>query len=902
MPDATSVGAIGLDLEVNKKKFDKQMNAITSLAKKAGAALAGAFAVTKLVSFGKQCLELGSDLAEVQNVVDVTFPAMAGQVETFAKSAAKSYGLSEIMAKRYVGTFGSMAKAFGFTESQAYDMGSALTALTGDVASFYNLSQDVAYTKLKSVFTGETESLKDLGVVMTQTALDSFALANGFGKTTANMTEAEKVALRYQFVSKQLAAAQGDFARTSGGWANQVRILSLQFDSLKATIGQGLINLFLPVLRIINTLIGRLMTLANAFRSFTELITGQKAGGAAEELTDTAIAAASAADAVEGVGDAAKSAAKKSKRLADFDRLKTLEDVSSSGGSGGGASGAPIDFGTLDTGPLAEAEEKTEGIKKGWREISDIFKSGFGKGLGDLKALDSIKTSTVSIKDSLLKIFRDGKVAEAAKECGKSILYALGETAGATVSIGLSLADNLTGGIAQYLSGNTERIRDFLVSMFDITGKVAQIQGDLCSAVARVFEAFQSDGAKTLTASFIGILTDAFMGSKLLSGKLAADLMDTITAPFVNNSDGIRIALEDTFSAIAPIIEGTKEIVTALFDTMNQSYDEHVAPMFEVFKEGLTRIGDKALELYEQYILPVVKNISSQFTEFKNKYLIPLTQTFGEFASKTADAIKTLWTQALEPYIKDMMEVWAPILAEVLQKAWELFQDFARIAAVTIDGVLKVLGALMDFITGVFSGDWEKAWQGIKDFFKGIWDAMNEINKASGKLLLDGFKDIINVALIALEKLGNSFIDCINGMIDGLNHIHVDIPDWVPGLGGKSFGISIPSVGKLQLPRLAQGGYVKPNTPQLAMIGDNRHQGEVVAPEGKLYEISVKAMKDTIKEFMSTLMPLLTAGKNQGQNIVIKVSGEMAPFIRLLKAELDKEQSRTGINFEVVYE
>ncbi len=898
MPNATSVGSIGLDLVVNKNKFDKQMSGITSLAKKAGAALAGTFAVTKLVSFGKQCLELGSDLAEVQNVVDVTFPAMTKQVETFAKSADKSYGLSEIMAKRYVGTFGAMAKAFGFTESQAYDMGSALTALTGDVASFYNLSQDVAYTKLKSVFTGETESLKDLGVVMTQTALDSFALANGFGKTTAKMTEAEKVALRYQFVSKQLAAAQGDFARTSGGWANQVRILSLQFDSLKATIGQGLINLFLPVLRIINTLIGRLMTLANAFRSFTELITGQKAGGAAEELTETASAAASAADAVEGVGDAAKSAAKKSKHLADFDRLKTLEDVSSSGGSKGGASSAPIDFGTLDTGPLAEAEEKTEGIKKGWREISDIFKAGFGKGLGDLKALDSIKTSTVSIKDSLLKIFRDGKVAEAAKECGKSILYALGEAAGATVSIGLSLADNLTGGIAQYLSGNTERIRDFLVSMFDITGRIGQITGDLCSAVARVFEAFQSDGAKTLTASFIGILTDAFMGSKLLSGKLAADLMDTITAPFVNNSDGIRIALEDTFSAIAPIIEGTKEVVTALFDTMNQSYDEHIAPLFEAFREGLTRIGDKALELYEQYILPVVKNISSQFTEFKNKYLIPLTQTFGEFASKTADAIKTLWTQALEPYLNDMMEVWAPILAEVLQKAWELFQDFARIAAITIDTVLKVLGALMDFITDVFNGDWEKAWQDIKEIFKNCWNAILQI----GKLVLDGFKDIINVALIALETLGNSFIDCINGMIDGLNHIHVDIPDWVPGLGGKSFGISIPSVGKLQLPRLAQGGYVKPNTPQLAMIGDNRHQGEVVAPEGKLYEISVNAMKDTIKEFMSTLMPLLTAGKNQVQTIVIRVSGEMVPFIRLLKAELDKEQSRTGINFEVVYE
>ena len=222
--DATSVGQIGLDLVVNSNSFQRQMAGITGLAKKAGAALAGAFAVKKIVDFGKKCLELGSDLAEVQNVVDVTFPHMTSQVDQFAKSAAMSFGLSETMAKKYTGTFGAMAKAFGFSEQAAYDMSATLTGLTGDVASFYNLSQDEAYTKLKSVFTGETESLKDLGVVMTQTALDSYALANGFGKTTSAMTEAEKVSLRYTFVQDQLSAAQGDFARTSDSWANQVRV------------------------------------------------------------------------------------------------------------------------------------------------------------------------------------------------------------------------------------------------------------------------------------------------------------------------------------------------------------------------------------------------------------------------------------------------------------------------------------------------------------------------------------------------------------------------------------------------------------------------------------------------------------------------------------------------------
>ena len=127
----TSVGQIGLDLVVNQNKFNKQMSGITNLAKKAGAVLAGAFAVKKIADFGKSCLDLGSDLAEVQNVVDVTFPSMTARVDEFAKSAITSFGLSETMAKKFTGTFGAMAKAFGFSEQQAYDMSSTLTGLAG---------------------------------------------------------------------------------------------------------------------------------------------------------------------------------------------------------------------------------------------------------------------------------------------------------------------------------------------------------------------------------------------------------------------------------------------------------------------------------------------------------------------------------------------------------------------------------------------------------------------------------------------------------------------------------------------------------------------------------------------------------------------------------------------------
>ena len=220
--------------------------------KKLGKAIVAAGVIDAIVDFGKEAIELGSDLEEVQNVVDVTFETMSDSVNQFAKDAQKSAGLSEKMAKQYVGTFGAMADSFGFTEQEAYEMSTALTQLTGDVASFYNLSQDEAMNKLKGVFTGETEALKELGVVMTQTALDSYAMANGFEKTTAQMTEQEKVALRYQFVMDQLSAASGDFVRTQDSWANQSKILSLQWESLMATIGSGLIDTLIPGVEVIN--------------------------------------------------------------------------------------------------------------------------------------------------------------------------------------------------------------------------------------------------------------------------------------------------------------------------------------------------------------------------------------------------------------------------------------------------------------------------------------------------------------------------------------------------------------------------------------------------------------------------------------------------------------------------
>ena len=195
---------------------------------------------TATAKFTKEALKNASDLEEVQNVVEVVFDDMSESVDKFSKNAIQQYGLSETIAKKYIGSFGAMAKSFGFTTEEAAKMSTSLTGLAGDVASFYNLDSDAAYTKLKSVFTGETESLKELGVVMTQNALDQYALEKGYGKTTKQMTEQEKVALRYKFVLDRLSQASGDYANTSDHWANMVRTAKLEIQSLSGEVGSEL--------------------------------------------------------------------------------------------------------------------------------------------------------------------------------------------------------------------------------------------------------------------------------------------------------------------------------------------------------------------------------------------------------------------------------------------------------------------------------------------------------------------------------------------------------------------------------------------------------------------------------------------------------------------------------------
>lgn len=319
-----------------------------------------------LFSVGKQAVSLASDLQEVQNVVDVSFGKMSYKIEEFSKDSIKNFGMSELSAKKTASTYMAIAKAMDINSDKASDMAINLTGLTGDMASFYNVTQEVADTALKSIFTGETETLKRFGIVMTQTNLEAFAFKNGITKSYQAMTEAEKVQLRYNYVLNATKLAQGDFARTSDSWANQTRILSENFKELLTILGGGLMQILTPVVKFLNYIVEALIEIFKWIGNIYTAITGKKFIKETQKIADSAT---DAADAQDGLADSVTDTGKAiKKQLANFDELNVLQKQLS--GGSGIADFGDMKFGDINTPGTSSQEDNMRGLKK---EMDDFF-------------------------------------------------------------------------------------------------------------------------------------------------------------------------------------------------------------------------------------------------------------------------------------------------------------------------------------------------------------------------------------------------------------------------------------------------------------------------------------------------------------------------------------------------
>lgn len=808
------VGQIALELGIDSSQIFNQLTGASNKAAKQatsifsgfGKKIAAGLSIAAVTKFTKDCIEVGSNVTEVQNVVDTAFKDLSWQADQWASNAMANFGLSELSAKKYMGVFGQMSNAMGITGKAALDMAENVTGLTGDVASFYNLGTDEAYTKLKSIWTGETETLKDLGVIMTQTNLDQYALNNGFGKTTAKMTEQEKVMLRYQYVTSALSNATGDFVKTQDSWANQTRILTLRFQQLKASLGKGFIALFTPILRGFNSLLAGLQKLADGFASFVQMLTGadisSSMGSISADIAGIGDDAGGAADNVSGIGDAAKKTAKDiEKSLAGFDQINKLTEPTDDSSSSGSGTDSTSGIGSVDLVPNVSGS--TANVSSAISDMADKVK----KALEPLKAIsfDNLVSSLDNLKRAVQPLTE--KLFSGLEWAYYNVLVPLAswyiEDLIPTYINTLADAFELLNTVLDVFNPVFESAWDnFFKPIAEWTGGIVvdaiNSIGDAFLLVAGYLKEHETD-VKDWTdlyiTPFFKTITDFIMELYDLIKNVIGFVIDLLGPSF----DEIVAIISGAISAIIKIVTGVLDILKGVIEFLNGIFTGDI----DKCMQGIKDIIKGCLEA----IWGIIKVIVSLIVNL---------------VKGTVDIVINL--------LKDIFTVIGNILSSIKSVFDKVLMAIFNAVISVIDGIKDALWNIVDFVGDTFSSAWSNVWNGIINAFDNIFGGIVDIAKGPINMVIG----LINGMLDGLES-------GINWIVRRVNALSFDVPDWVPVIGGDHFGFDLPEVGFGSIPYLAEGGYVKPNTPQLAMIGDNKHQGEVVAPEDKLIDMAQKA-------------------------------------------------------------
>lgn len=738
------------------------------------------------------------------------------------------------------------------------------------------------------------------------------------------------MSIAFRAFSAAISAIKDGFTNLAQYSSSTNNSISMLWGSLE-TLKNSLATAFAPILSVVAPILSKFIDMLSTAASYVSMFFSFLSGKStytkaiavqkdyAGSLKDTA---SGAKDAADGTKEAAEAAEEYLSPLDDINKMDKQDSGSDSGGSGGGGGGAG---GGSGSGPLFEEvpidnkfASLLDSVLDKLKQIRDIFMDGFWDGLGDYKpVLEELKKDLKSIGEHIKDIFTDKNVQEAAKRFAILFIYNMGKTVGSFVSIGLTIAANVVGGIESYLEENTDRIKKWLVRMFDLGSEISIIVGNLSATIAEIFQqTFGSQTAQNITGNIIGIFTTAFGEIILLATSFAKDVMDAIATPIIENKDKIIEAINNTLKPIEEITQSIEDFVQKLADKLTELYDEHIGPFINDVGSGLSEIGGTLLDTYNQYIAPILDQWAQKFDEVLNGPVGDAIDHIIDEIGRLIDGLNWLWNNVLIPLIQWLIENVIPVLAPIV--AWIGDTLLSIVASVTgmADSVLKQLDGIIQFLTGVFTGDWAQALSGIllyvegfkqniniifnfiknqildplskwldgvfkvdwvKDFgvigdymnawlaniqnivaavkqaFSGIVDFVNGVLSGDWQQAWDGIKNIFggawNGMLAIIKSPINGIIGLMNGLLraaqimqngvaNALNKMNISVPSWVTSLTGvSSIGFHISKWSAPHIPYLAQGAVIPPNKEFMAVLGDQKSGNNIEAPESLIRKI-----------------------------------------------------------------
>lgn len=796
-------------------------------------------------------------------------------------------------------------------------------------------------------------------------------------------------ALIFNLISKALTALVNEMG-TAILKTNGVQQAFAQLKGSAATAAAGLASALAPV---ITWLINLINSLLNAFIRLISLITGKSIGAMKKQ-----------GKAISATGSAAKKA---SGELAKFDEL----DVLNKNDSGGGGSGIAPDFSGID--------ETANALSDRMKELLDKFKEGFKKGFGDAgEGLKNIKDDLAKIGAILKEIWTDPEVSAAVKRFTDTCAYALGEVVGAAASIGVSIAENLVGGLARYLERNKEFLKGILANAFNLGADIAGLFGDFAAAVAVVFRSLGSEGAKQLTSGFIGIFANSALGMVQTMEQIGYALAKPLMQPFIDNAEKIREVFSNFFAAIAPFFVGISDGIANFYAALGNLYNEVIKPLIDglaefnssilgslldklnAFLESLTGLADPlhsvgevigflvgafgglqvaagfvsaavgflaspfgiavaaigaaiaagvllyqnwdmakdkvqglidtiqpafaaikiaalnlataveetwttyvvpvldsaktaiqslweiVIQFWEGIVYPIIQEIMAVILELWNDSLKPLWDKITDLVQSVialvqvlcqwvvaiiaaiVQAVLELWNQVLAPLISWLLATFGPVFKDVFNAIGTVVKTIIKVICDKIDMALTALKGIIDFLTSVFKGDWEGAWNAIKQIFFGVFDSLHK--KAAD--VLNGIKELVGNVVQGVKDLVGGLGDLGGAIANKVSSA------WNAVTSGSPAQQSMEApLASLPVPALARGAVIPPNHRFLAMLGDQTNGTNVEAP------------LETIQEALAEVL-----AAQGGQDITIRFAGDLAQLVRLLNPYIDKENNRRG--------
>jgi phage-related protein len=543
------------------------------------------------------------------------------------------------------------------------------------------------------------------------------------------------------------------------------------------------------------------------------------------------------------------------------------------------------------------AKAMLDDVKEKAKQVAQIFSEGFKKSLdfGNVNQnFDNIKKQCADIGNSVKNILNDGEIQKNSSKLAGDVITTLGEIGGAAVSIGTSLADFFTGSVAKYIAQDADYIKERINGTVKAADEGVNTVGRFAIGLATIFTAFDSEAAKNMGANLLGIFSNAFLGILELATKFTADILSCILDPITNNADKIKEALEKLFEPLETVFGTINDSVKETFEKLNEMYDEHIHPFFQSISDGFTEILGMALDWFNSDFAPMLNRLADLFDSVYKEHIQPMINECINLIGKLFDSLKKIWEKCIKPLIEWCVQNILPKITPILETMGTVFMTLMGNVADVVKGILQYLGGLIDFITGVLTGDWEQAFTGMKEMAEGKINAVKgiieslitlikgdlsiklELLKSTFTTVFEGAKAIVKKSVDYIKSLITALVDKVKQAGESLKNL------FSFGKSGATANVQVSG----SIPKFATGGVI--NQPTLAMVGEN----------GKEAVMPLENNTGWIDELAMKLATIMSAGKSaaqpQNQPIYIELDIGGTKFGKVCIDSINSQQRRAG--------